>query len=122
MKKMLIAVIGVTMMSLGVLGVAVRPVLAGQCAGVNTSVINCDAGNENGEAVNELLVTVAKVMMGLVVVLAVVGVIISGYQYMMSSGDAAKMSKAKQRIIEIVIGLVVFALMWIGLEFLIPGF
>ena len=121
MKK-IAAIVCAIVMSLGFVGIAARPVLAGQCAGVNKSIINCDAGEEDGEAVNELLVTVAKVMMGLVVVLAVVGVIISGYQYMMSSGDPAKMAKAKRRIIEIVIGLVVFALMWVGLEFLIPGF
>ena len=141
MKKIFVVIISVMMMSLGLVGLVSAPVMARSadeygfeerdgnhstptsksCAGVPTSVIDCDAGEEDGEAVNELLVTVVKVMMGLIGVLAVMGMIISGYQYMTASGDAAKVTKVKRRMIEIAIGLVVYALMWVALELLIPG-
>lgn len=120
MKKILAVLIGV-MMSVTMASACFNPVLAGSCAGVETSVIDCDAGNEDGEAVGELLLKAVKIMTGMIAVLAVLGVIIAGYQYMMSSGDAAKTAKAKRRLYEIVIGLVVFALMYVALEFLVPG-
>ena len=145
MKKITFAIVSVMMMGLGLIGLVTAPVMARpadeygfeerdgnhststststskSCAGVETSIIDCDAGNENGEAVGELLLKAVKIMTGMIAALAVLGVIIAGYQYMMSSGDAAKTAKAKRRLYEIVIGLVVFALMYAALEFLVPG-
>ena len=52
---------------------------------------------------------------------AIVGMIISGIQYMTSSGDPAVMTKAKRRIFEILLGLVGYALIWALMQWLIPG-
>ena len=55
-------------------------------------------------------------------ILGVIGIMISGIQYITSSGDPAKMTKAKNRILQIVIGLIIYAVMWAALRFLVPGF
>ena len=55
-------------------------------------------------------------------VLGVVGIVLSGIQYITSQGDPAKMTKAKNRIIQVVIGLVIYAVMYSALVFLVPGF
>ena len=52
---------------------------------------------------------------------AVLGVIIAGIQYMTARDDVAQVAKAKKRLIEIVIGLVAWALMFTVLNWLIPG-
>lgn len=52
---------------------------------------------------------------------AVLGVVIAGIQYMTARDDVAQVAKAKKRLIEIVIGLVAWALMFTVLNWLIPG-
>lgn len=52
---------------------------------------------------------------------AVLGVIIAGIQYMTARDDVAQVARAKKRLIEIVIGLVAWALMFTVLNWLIPG-
>ena len=52
---------------------------------------------------------------------AVIGIIISGIQYMTASGDPGAMTKAKNRLVECVIGILAFGLMWAFLQWLIPG-
>ena len=116
MKKILVYLGVLSVCVMGVVAVSGNA-LAGECAGVNTSIINC--GEEDG--VNFLLHTVINIMMSLVGILAVAGVAFSGYQYMTAAGDPGKMAKAKNRIVQIVLGLIVFAVMWAVAEWLIPG-
>ena len=52
---------------------------------------------------------------------AVIGIIISGIQYSASAGDPTAMAKAKKRIIEIIIGVLAYGLLWGFLNWLIPG-
>ena len=57
---------------------------------------------------------------GVVGVLGIIGVVIVGISYMTAGGDVAKATKAKRRIVEIVIGLALymtaFALVrWLGM-------
>ena len=68
-----------------------------------------------------ILGIVLNVMIWLVGAFAVIGIIISAIQYATSSGDPAAMTKAKKRIIEIVIGLAAAGVMYAFLEWLIPG-
>lgn len=53
---------------------------------------------------------------------AVAGIVISGIQYMTASGDPAGVTKAKRRLIEIVIGLLVYGVFYAFLRWLIPNF
>ena len=89
------------------------------CGNVSTSIISCNEGEDG--AIDYLLITVVHILSGLIGILAVGGIIFSGYQYMMSSGDPTAMAKAKKRIINIAYGLIAYALVWGLLNFLIPG-
>lgn len=109
-------ILGVFVMSMLVAGLPMM-VFAASCGGVETSVINCEDGN----GINGILHLIINIMTGIIGILAVAGIVFSGLQYSTSAGDVAKMAKAKNRIVQIVIGLIVFAVMWVILDFLIPG-
>jgi len=78
-----------------------------------------EKGEDNIMCVLRLVVNIMTVGIG---ILGTIGVIIAGIQYVSSQGDPGKMTKAKNRIIQIVIGLVVYAVMYAALYFLVPGF
>lgn len=50
-----------------------------------------------------------------------VGIVITGFQYMTARDDVTQMTKAKNRLIQIVIGLAIYAVMWAFLQWLLPG-
>ena len=77
--------------------------------------------DETGSGIYKVLQSVVDVLTAGVGVAAVIGVIIAGIQYMTAAGNEAQMAKSKSRIIQIVIGLLLWALMWAGLQWLIPG-
>lgn len=49
------------------------------------------------------------------------GIVISGIQYMTAKDDPVQMTKAKNRLIQIIIGLAIYAVMWAFLQWLLPG-
>lgn len=81
------------------------------------SVSNC----EKGEAIYELLGIGLNVVTYGVGSAAVIGVLIAGYQYMTARDNPGQVAKAKNRILQIVIGLVIWVLIWGILQFLLPG-
>ena len=95
------------------------PVMAAKCGGAETSLIECGETAENG--IDSLLLLAVRVLVILIGVLGVIGVVISGIQYMTARDDPAQMTKAKNRIIHIAIGLVAYAVMWAFLQWLLPG-
>ena len=52
---------------------------------------------------------------------AIIGVLITGYQYITARDNSAQVMKAKNRLFQIVIGLVVWVMIWGILQFLLPG-
>lgn len=97
--------------------IVTTPVMA-DCGGAKTSVLNCEEG-QNG--IYWVLNLVLEIMSFGVVVLAVVGLVVAGIQYITAKDSADQVKKAKDRIFQIVVGLVIYALMWSLLEWLIPG-
>jgi hypothetical protein len=51
----------------------------------------------------------------------VLGVVITGYQYMTARDNSAQVMKAKNRLLQIVIGLAIWVVFWGVLQFLLPG-
>ncbi len=49
------------------------------------------------------------------------GIVISGVQYLTARDNEAQMTKAKSRLINIAIGLALYAVMWGFLQWLLPG-
>ena len=91
---------------------------ATECGGVETSVIECENGS-NG--VWTMLTIILNVLTAGVGVLGVLGIIIAGLQYSASAGDPMMMAKAKKRIVEVVIGLATYGVMYVVVLWLIPG-
>ena len=54
-------------------------------------------------------------------ILAIIGITIAGIQYLTASGKEEQVKKSKTRIFQIVIGLVVYAAMYAGFNWLLPG-
>ncbi|MBR1795938.1 hypothetical protein IJ765_01590 [Candidatus Saccharibacteria bacterium] len=120
-KKLLVICAAICLMLVGVSFSLNNAYADGDC--VETSIIGsggqyCD---DNGSGVFRILNIVVNVLTMGVGVLGTLGIIIAGIQYLTASGNEAQMAKAKQRIIEVVIGLVVFGVMWAVLQFVIPG-
>jgi len=69
----------------------------------------------------EILGLVLDIMTMGIGVLATIGLVISGLQWLTARDKEDQIVKAKSRIFNIVIGLLVWALMWIVLSWLMPG-
>ena len=55
-------------------------------------------------------------------ILAVIGISVSGIQYLTAGGNEEKTRKAKRRIFEIIIGIAIYVLIFALLQWLLPGF
>jgi hypothetical protein len=92
------------------------------CGGVETSFISCDDVAEDGSALFRLLAIVLNVVTYGVGAAAVLGVVITGYQYITArDNNVAQVAKAKNRMLQIVIGLAIWIVFWGVLQFLLPG-
>lgn len=79
------------------------------------------SGCGNGEAIFNLLGIALNIATFGVAAAAIVGIVISGYQYMSARDNAGQVAKAKNRILQVIIGLFIWALFWGVLQFLLPG-
>lgn len=98
------------------------------CGNVKTSIIGgtiCDSGGDNSSAENStiwnLLMEVLKVMTAGVGIAAVGGIVYGALLYTTAEDKPDQTKKAISIITNVVIGLVAYGLMYVGLNFLIPG-
>jgi hypothetical protein len=80
----------------------------------------CDDGK--GSSVKEILLLVIDIMTIGIGILGVIGITVVGIQYLTAGGDPGKVQKSKQRMLEIVIGLVIYVVIYALLKWLLPGF
>ena len=126
MKK--IAIIA-TILTLGLASVTV-PVKAmgpiemfGDAIGAdNANVLDICAEKEGEKSIRCLLELGADILSVGVGIFGVIGISISGIQYLTAGGSEEKTRKAKRRIFEIVIGLAAYAVMYYLLRWLLPYF
>ena len=95
----------------------------GHC--VQTSILGdgnevCDDGT--GSSVWDILRLITDIMSIGVGILGVIGISITGVQYLTAGGNEERAKKAKRRIYEIVIGIVAYAVMLGLLSWLMPGY
>jgi len=89
-----------------------------------TIIIPCTVGSSGGIEDNPvwgLLLMVIRIMTAGVALAAIGGFIYGAILYTTASGNASQVTKAKETLLNVAIGLVTFALMYGFLEFLIPG-
>ena len=94
------------------------------CGGVETAIIKCDQDNSAGVKNNgiwALLLIAINVMVAGVGVLAVGGIVYGAILYTTAEDKAEQIKKAQSVLTNVVIGLVAFALMYVALQFIIPG-
>jgi hypothetical protein len=108
------------------LGVATVPAAVNAaCGGVQTSIINCDqkAGAKKAEdsAIWGVMLIVLNILTAGVGILAVGGIVYASILYA-SAGDKSEQTKKAVGIItNVVIGVVAYGLMYVLLNFLVPG-
>ena len=78
-------------------------------------------GGETTTPLNESITTIINWIIGVLGIVAVVVMIMGGVTYMTSSGDAGKVKKAKDTILYGLIGLIVCALAFAIVNFVIAG-
>ena len=94
------------------------PTFATECGGVETSLIECDNGSNGVWAILAIILNILTLGVG---ILGTIGIIISGMQYMASSGDITATTKAKKRLANTVLGLAIYGVMFVFIQWLLPG-
>ena len=90
---------------------------------IKTSIIGGGEFKDDGKGggVYTILLMILNVLLAGIGALAVLGVTIAGIQYLTAGDNEQKVAKAKQRILNVVIGLALYAALWAILQWLIPG-
>lgn len=118
MKKLLSLILALTV----AFSYSVAPVMAAETKdkGVETAVLTTCGQDEDGiSCILKLVVDIMSIGIG---ILGVIGITVVGVQYLTAGGDEGKTRKAKQRMFEIVIGLVAYVVIYAALRWLLPGF
>lgn len=118
---------GVMVSAMGFATLASGTAWAAGCAEgcVDTVVVGengcfCPTGNDGGLV--KLVVSVLDIMTAGIGVLAVVGVMYAGIQYMMAGENEQKVMAAKRRLGWVTTGLVAYVLVFVIMKWLLPGF
>lgn len=94
--------------------------------GVQTSIINCDNINVNNadtetSAIWAILLQAINILTAGIGVAALAGIVYGSVLYTTAEGSPEKVKKAIEVIRNVVIGVLAYALLYSGLNFLIPG-
>ena len=93
--------------------------------GVPTAILGkngCSCDDGKGSSIMDVLNLVVDIMSVGVGILGVIGITLVGIQYLTAGGSEEKVKKSKRRMFEIVIGIVVYAVLYAWLKWLLPKF
>ncbi|MDO4889134.1 MAG: hypothetical protein Q4A25_00350 [Candidatus Saccharibacteria bacterium] len=123
MKKLLKKLILPALLLAGAIGLfATSPVFAEGENCVETSLFGtyCDDGTGSGIFfILEIILTVLTFGVGIA---GTIGIVIAGIQYASARDNEQTIAKAKMRIFQIVIGMIIWATLYIALRWLLPNF
>ena len=119
MKKIGVILSAVFLVMMTCFGAATPVMAEDNC--IETAILGenheiCDDGK--GSAVTGILEDVVKILSVGVGILGVLGITIVGIQYLTAGGSEEKTRKAKRRMLEIIIGLVAYVLIYALLKWL----
>lgn len=83
------------------------------------AALGCSNASGNVATLDTTIINILSIIIGVLGIVAVIWVIIGGVQYITSTGDAAKIEKAKKTILYALIGLVICALAFVVVNFVI---
>lgn len=96
-----------------------KPVFAeNMCGGASTSIMNCEDGEGGIWHIVNLVINIFSIGVG---ILGVVGVMVAGVQYLTAKDNQEQAKKAKNRLGQIVIGVTLYAVLFAGAQWLLPG-
>lgn len=87
----------------------------------NTSDPALAGGDSSAKLISKYVVPFVSMLTLLVGVAVTVGIIYGGIEYSMSSGDPQKAAKGRKHILDAVLALISYALIFAFLNFIIPG-
>lgn len=127
--KQKVVLMVVAALSIVSIGTALSPIVAADCGSVKTSIISPGSdicsGNKSTNAqdngVWKLLIFALQIMTAGIGVLAVAGIVWGSILYTTAGDKAEQTKKAISIITNVVIGIIAYGLMYVGLNFLIPG-
>ena len=122
LRTVLVAIVGATLLATSV------PVFAEEsdkknC--VDTVIIggeNHEVCDTDGQSIFALLHLVIEIMTIGVGILGVIGISVTGIQYLTAGGSEEKTRKAKRRMFEIIIGLAIYATFFVIMQWVTPNF
>lgn len=135
-KQKIINIVIVIAIAVGTLVAAAPAPVSAECTGdgatcnnacaVDTAIIKCDnvdvtKGGTTNNGVWSLLLTAINILTAGVGIAAVGGFVYGAILYTTAAGNAEQVKKAIEFMRNVVIGLVVYALMFALLNFIIPG-
>lgn len=88
------------------------------CNGVDTAIISCEEGVSG---IGAILGVILNVMTVGIAVVATIGIVVAGIQYLTAAGNEEQTRKAKTRISQIVFGLIAYALIYAVMQWLMPA-
>ena len=115
-----IMMMGVLVFGLATIVLSFSQSVSAACGGVQTSIINCNETDAKS-GIFAILGMVLNILTFGVGIAATAGFIFCGYQYMTSKNEPAVIAKIKTRILNIVIGLLAYAMFWAIIALLLPG-
>lgn len=83
---------------------------------------NCSCDEGGGESVKSILETIVDILTVGIGILAAIGITIVGIQYLTAGGSEEQTRKAKRRMLEIVIGVAAYVVLYAILKWLLPAF
>lgn len=123
MKALLKKLILPTLLLAGVFGLLLTSPVFADCGKdqVDTSLFGCVDGKD-GEGIFLVLNVVLTVLTFGVGIVGTVGIVIAGIQYASAKDNEQQVAKAKMRILQIVIGMIIWAVLYTALRWLLPSF
>lgn len=115
-----IMMMGVLVFGLATIVLSFSQSVFADCGGVQTSIINCNETDAKS-GIFAILGMVLNILTFGVGIAATAGFIFCGYQYMTSKNEPAVIAKIKTRILNIMIGLLAYAMFWAIIALLLPG-
>lgn len=119
MKKIISALI----LAIALCGVMVTaPAMAAECGGVETSInFGCPSSAKGAGAIESIMLMVINFAAVGVGIAVVGGIVYGGIRYTTANGNASSAQQGIMIIVNAVIGLVLFIMMYAIINFLVPG-
>lgn len=80
--------------------------------GEKQAIADALGGNADPKTPQEIAAAVIRILLGFLGIIAVVIILVAGFQWMTAGGDAAKVDGAKKRLTAAVIGLIIILSAW----------